>query len=154
MVPLAIFPDSPPLVEGKILYKPCDFIDLFFFAHVLVEVQFLGYKFSLKGSTYTRENTVAFVRADCSAEGLTLVMSAIHQTLQAKQLHVPYQAEPLLINPIPVFYLLNNVSKTFIFKTSLPELADNFTEGLKYLVYLLLAILVGLVEKRLHRKGA
>ena len=79
-------------------------------------------------------------------------MSAIHQTSQAKQLHVPYQ--PLLINPIPVFHLLTNVSKTFIFKTSLPELADNFTEGLKYLVYLLLAILVGLVEKRLHRKGA
>ena len=58
MVPLAIFPDSPPLVEGKILYKPCDFVDPFFFTHVLVEVQFLGYKFGLKGSTYTRQNTV------------------------------------------------------------------------------------------------
>ena len=30
VVPLAIFPDSPPLVEGKILYKPCDFVDPFF----------------------------------------------------------------------------------------------------------------------------
>ena len=59
MVPLAIFPDSPPLVEGKILYKPCDFVDLFFFARVLVEVQFLGYKFGLKGSTYTRENMIS-----------------------------------------------------------------------------------------------
>ena len=29
-----------------------------FFAGVLVEVQFLGYKFGLKGSTYTRESTV------------------------------------------------------------------------------------------------
>ena len=58
MVPLAIFPDSPPLMEEKILYKPCDFVDLFFFARVLVEVYFLGYKFGLKGSTYTRENTV------------------------------------------------------------------------------------------------
>ena len=58
MVPLAIFSDSPPLVEGKILYKPCDFVDPFFFAHVLVEVQFLGYKFGLKGLTYTQENTV------------------------------------------------------------------------------------------------
>ena len=28
------------------------------FVHVLVEVQFLGYKFALKGLTYTRENTV------------------------------------------------------------------------------------------------
>ena len=28
------------------------------FACVRVEVQFLGYKFGLKGSTYTRENTV------------------------------------------------------------------------------------------------
>ena len=58
MVPLAIFPDSPPLVEGKILYKPCDFVDLVFFARVLVEVQFLGYKFGLNVSTYTRENMV------------------------------------------------------------------------------------------------
>ena len=54
MVPLAIFPDSPPLVEGKILYKPCDFVDPFFsLMNVLVKVQFLGYKFGLKGSTYT-----------------------------------------------------------------------------------------------------
>ena len=30
-----------------------------FFAHVLAEVQFLGHKFALKGSTYTRENTVS-----------------------------------------------------------------------------------------------
>ena len=52
MVPLAIFPDSPPLVEGKILYKPCDFVDPFF-ARVLVEVQFLGNRFGLKGLTYT-----------------------------------------------------------------------------------------------------
>ena len=29
VVPLAIFLDSPPLVEGKTLYKPCDFV-LFF----------------------------------------------------------------------------------------------------------------------------
>ena len=58
MVTLAIFPDSPLIVEGKILYKPCDFVDPFFFARVLVEVQFLGYKFGLKGLTYTRENTV------------------------------------------------------------------------------------------------
>ena len=59
MVPLAIYPDSPPLVEGKILYKPCDFVGPgFFFTCVLVEVQFLGYKFCLKGSTYTQENTV------------------------------------------------------------------------------------------------
>ena len=59
VAPLAIFPDSPPLVEGKILYKPCGFVDpFFFFTRVLVEVQFLGYKFGLKGSTYTRENTV------------------------------------------------------------------------------------------------
>ena len=28
------------------------------FARVLVEVQFLGYKFGLKGSTYTQEKTV------------------------------------------------------------------------------------------------
>ena len=28
------------------------------FANVLVEVQFVGYKFGLKGSTHTRENTV------------------------------------------------------------------------------------------------
>ena len=47
VVPLAIFSDSPPLVEGKILYKPCDFVD---------PLQFLGYKFGLKGSTYTQEN--------------------------------------------------------------------------------------------------
>ena len=53
VAPLAIFPDSPPLVEGKILYKPCDFVDLFFSARALVEVQFLGYKFGLKGSIYT-----------------------------------------------------------------------------------------------------
>ena len=59
MVPLTIFLDSPLLVEGKILYKPCDFVDPFFFARVLVEVQFLGYKFGLKGSTYTRENMVS-----------------------------------------------------------------------------------------------
>ena len=58
MVPLAIFPDSPPLVEGNILCKPCDFVDPFFLRRVLVEVQFLGYQFGLKGSTYTRENTV------------------------------------------------------------------------------------------------
>ena len=58
MVPLAVFPDFPPLVEGKILYKPCDFVDPVFFAGVLVKVQFLGYKFGLKGLTYTRENTV------------------------------------------------------------------------------------------------
>ena len=57
MVPLAIFPDSPSIVEGKILYKSCDFVDPFFFARVLGEVQFFGYKFGLKGSTYTRENT-------------------------------------------------------------------------------------------------
>ena len=30
-----------------------------FFALVLVEVQFLGYKFGLKGLTYTRENMVS-----------------------------------------------------------------------------------------------
>ena len=30
VVPLAIFPDSPPLVEGKLLYKPCGFVDPFF----------------------------------------------------------------------------------------------------------------------------
>ena len=28
------------------------------FTQLLVELQFLGYKFGLKGSTYTRENTV------------------------------------------------------------------------------------------------
>ena len=58
MVPLTIYLDSPPLVEGKILYKPCDFVDPFFFACVLVEMQFLGYKFGLKGLTCTQENTV------------------------------------------------------------------------------------------------
>ena len=59
MVPLTIFPYSPPLVEGNlILHKPCDFVDPFFYVRVLVEVQFLGYKFGLKGSTYTQENTV------------------------------------------------------------------------------------------------
>ena len=31
---------------------------VFDFACVFVEVQFLGYKFDLKGSTYTREKTV------------------------------------------------------------------------------------------------
>ena len=30
VVPLAIFSDSPSLVDGKILYKPCDFVDPFF----------------------------------------------------------------------------------------------------------------------------
>ena len=37
------------------------FLILFFlnFARVSVEAQFLGYKFGLKGSTYTRENTVS-----------------------------------------------------------------------------------------------
>ena len=30
VVPLAIFLDSPQLVKGKFLYKPCDFVDPFF----------------------------------------------------------------------------------------------------------------------------
>ena len=30
VVPLVIFSDPPPLVEGKILNKPCDFVDLFY----------------------------------------------------------------------------------------------------------------------------
>ena len=30
VVPLAIFPNSPPLVEGKILCELCDFVDPFF----------------------------------------------------------------------------------------------------------------------------
>ena len=58
MVPLAILLDSPPLVVGKFLYKPCDFVDPFFFTRVLVEVQFLDYKFGLKGSTYTQKNGI------------------------------------------------------------------------------------------------
>ena len=47
VVPLTIYSDSPPLVEGDHLVQA--FVNLFFFAHVLVEVQFIGYKFGLKG---------------------------------------------------------------------------------------------------------
>ena len=77
VAPLAIFPDSPPLVEGKILYKPCDFVDVFF-ARVLVEVQFLGYKIGLKGSTYTQENTVIYRKNGAQLREFTITSFAIH----------------------------------------------------------------------------
>ena len=43
---------------GEDLVQALWFCWSIFFARVLVEVQFLGYRFGLKGLTYTRENTV------------------------------------------------------------------------------------------------
>ena len=50
------FPRFSTISSGEDLVQA--FCWSIFFACVLVKVQFLGYKFGLKGSTYTRENTV------------------------------------------------------------------------------------------------
>ena len=52
------FPRFSTISWGEDLVQALLFCWSIFFARVLVEVQFLGYKFGLKGSTYTRENTV------------------------------------------------------------------------------------------------
>ena len=55
------FPGFSTVSWGEDLVQALWFCWSVFFAHVLVEVQFLGYKFCLKGSTYTRENTVVLL---------------------------------------------------------------------------------------------
>ena len=52
------FPGFSTISWGEDLVQALWFCWSIFFARVLVEVQFLGYKFGLKGSTYTQENTV------------------------------------------------------------------------------------------------
>ena len=52
------FPGFSTISWGEDLVQALWFCWSVFFARVLVEVQFLGNKFGLKGSTYTRENKV------------------------------------------------------------------------------------------------
>ena len=52
------FPGLSTINWGEDLVQALWFCWSVFFACVLVEVQFLGYKFGLKGSSYTRENMV------------------------------------------------------------------------------------------------
>ena len=56
--PYCHFPGFSTISWAEDLVQALWFCWSIFFARLLVEVQFLGYKFGFKGSTYTWENTV------------------------------------------------------------------------------------------------
>ena len=63
-----------------------------FFACVLVEAQFLGYKFGLKGSTYTQESMV-------TAEGLSMLGP------KSRDLRQKLQSVPIAFSAFHIFLI-------------------------------------------------